>query len=92
MEDNIDKKEQTKMSVCRPSLVPSTEDDTTVTENKKPCLLCSFFKDSFDDVQEHINTVQDRENEIDFDPKEDGLDVNNSTHTRKVKIRMSFII
>ena len=73
------------MSVCRPSLVPSTEDDTTVTENKKPCLLCSFFKDSFDDVQEHINTVQDRENEIDFDPQEDGLDINNSTHTRKVK-------
>merc|ERR1712020_738475 len=68
----------------RPSLVPSTEDDTTVTENKKPCLLCSFFKDSFDDVQEHINTVQDRENEIDFDPQEDGLDINNSTHTRKV--------
>merc|ERR1711997_468315 len=24
------------------------------------------------------------ENEIDFDPNEDGLDINNSTHTRKV--------
>merc|ERR1712020_578429 len=68
----------------RPSLVPSTEDDTTVTENKRPCLLCSFFNDSFDDVQDHINTVKDRENEIDFDPKEDGLEINNSTHTRKV--------
>merc|ERR1712048_1320797 len=44
----------------------------------------SFFKDSFDDVQDHINTVKDRENEIDFDPNEDGLDINNSTHTRKV--------
>merc|ERR1711992_183421 len=68
----------------RPSLVPSSEDDTAVTETKRPCLLCSFFKDSFDDVQDHVNTVKDRENEIDFDPKEDGLDVNNSTHTRKV--------
>merc|ERR1712038_889635 len=68
----------------RPSLVPSSEDDTAVTESKRPCLLCSFFKDSFDDVQDHINTVKDRENEIDFDPNEDGLDINNSTHTRKV--------
>merc|ERR1711979_7717 len=53
-------------------------------EAKKPCFICSFFKESFDDVQDHINTVQDRENEIDFDPQEDGLDINNSTHTRKV--------
>jgi len=68
----------------RPSLVSSSEDDTDVTETKRPCLLCSFFKDSFDDVQDHINTVKDRENEIDFDPKEDGLNINNSTHTRKV--------
>merc|ERR1711992_423950 len=68
----------------RPSLVSSSEDDTTVTETKRPCLLCSFFKDSFDDVQDHINTVKDRENEIDFDPQEDGLNINNSTHTRKV--------
>merc|ERR1711879_940457 len=67
-----------------PSLVPSSEDDTAVTESKRPCLLCSFFKDSFDNVQDHINTVKDRENEIDFDPKDDGLDINNSTHTRKV--------
>jgi len=70
----------------RPSLVSSAEDDSDVTETKRPCLLCSFFKDSFDDVQDHINTVKDRENEIDFDPQEDGLDINNSTHTRKVKM------
>merc|ERR1712020_430877 len=68
----------------RPSLVSSSEDDTAVTETRRPCLLCSFFKDSFDDVQDHINTVKDRENEIDFDPEEDGLNINNSTHTRKV--------
>merc|ERR1739844_679578 len=68
----------------RPSLVPSSEEDTTEPENKKPCFICSFFKESFDDVQDHINTVKDRENEIDFDPKEDGLEINNSTHTRKV--------
>merc|ERR1712083_310637 len=68
----------------RPSLVPSSEEDTTVPENKKPCFICSFFKESFDDVQDHINTVKDRENEIDFDPNEDGLNINNSTHTRKV--------
>merc|ERR1711874_554193 len=76
----------------RPSLVSSSEDDTDVTETKRPCLLCSFFKDSFDDVQDHINTVKDHENEIDFDPKEDGLNINNSTHTRKVKIRRSFMM
>ena len=78
-----------KQFLCsRPSLVSSSEDDTAVTESKRPCLLCSFFKDSFDDVQDHINTVKDRENEIDFDPKDDGLNINNSTHTRKVKIRV----
>merc|ERR1712037_266664 len=60
----------------RPSLVSSSEDDTAVTESKRPCLLCSFFKDSFDDVQDHINTVKDRENEIDIDPKDDGLNIN----------------
>merc|ERR1712038_1596118 len=49
----------------RPSLVPSAEDDSAVPEDKKPCFICSFFKDSFDDVQDHINTVKDRENEID---------------------------
>merc|ERR1712038_68011 len=68
----------------RPSLVPSAEDESAVPEDKKPCFICSFFKDSFDDVQDHINTVKDRENEIDFDPNEDGLDINNSTHTSKV--------
>merc|ERR1712038_1271547 len=41
----------------RPSLVPSAEDDSTVPEDKKPCFICSFFKDSFDDVQDHINTT-----------------------------------
>merc|ERR1712045_850630 len=70
----------------RRPVISSTEDETDVTEteNNKPCLICSFFKDSFDHVQDHINTVRDRENEIDFDPKEDGLDINNSTHTTKV--------
>ena len=78
-------KNKQKLYLCRPSLVPSAEDDSAVPEDKKPCFICSFFKDSFDDVQDHINTVKDRENEIDFDPNDDGLDINNSTHTRKVK-------
>jgi len=67
----------------RPDL-SSSDEETDTTEGERPCFLCSFFKDSFDDVQEHINTVRDRENEIDFDPSEDGLDINNSTHTTQV--------
>merc|ERR1711913_43848 len=71
----------------RPSLVPSSEDDTAVTESKRPCLLCSFFKDSFDDVQDHINTVKDRENEIDFDPQKDAGGWHSGSHQQNCHCR-----
>jgi len=55
------------------------------TESDKKCFLCSIFKDSFDNVQDHINNVRDRENEVDLDGALDEvLDVNNSTFTTKV--------
>merc|ERR1712102_274670 len=65
-------------------VLSSTDEETDTSAEERPCFLCSFFKDSFDDVQDHIDTVRDRQNEIDFDPEEDGLDINNSTHTTKV--------
>merc|ERR1712115_215052 len=65
-------------------VLSSTDEETDTSAEERPCFLCSFFKDSFDDVQDHIDTVRDRQNEIDFDPEEDGLDINNSTHTSKV--------
>merc|ERR1711931_479400 len=67
----------------RPTL-SAPDQETDASGEDKPCFLCSFFKHSFDDVEEHLNTVRDKQNEIDFDPKEDGLDINNSTHTSKV--------
>ena len=68
----------------RSPVLSSTDEETDTSAEERPCFLCSFFKDSFDDVQDHIDTVRDRQNEIDFDPEEDGLDINNSTHTSKV--------
>merc|ERR1712227_12912 len=65
-------------------VLSSTDEETDTSAEERPCFLCSFFKDSFDDVQDHIDTVRDRQNEIDFDPEEDGLDINNSTHTTQV--------
>jgi len=64
---------------------PSSITPTNNTVPDKKCFLCSVFKDSFDNVQDHINNVRDRENEVDLDSATDeGLDVNNSTFTTKV--------
>ena len=43
-----------------------------------------MFRDSFNSFQDHIDSVKDKENEIDFDVTDDSLDVNNSTHTTQV--------
>merc|ERR1712115_375536 len=65
-------------------VLSSTDEETDTSAEERPCFVCSFFKDSFDDVQDHIDTVRDKQNEIDFDASEDGLAINNSTHTTKV--------
>ena len=55
------------------------------SEDDKPCFLCSIFEDSLKNVRNHINNVRDRENEVDISYGDDeGLDINNSTHTTKV--------
>merc|ERR1711953_1436345 len=64
------------LSSGRPVL-PSSDEDKEVTDSdtpESPCFVCSFFK----------NSVRDKQNEIDFDASEDGLAINNSTHTTKV--------
>merc|ERR1712107_341816 len=54
-------------------------------EDDKSCFLCSIFEDSLKNVRNHINNVRDRENEVDISYGDDeGLDINNSTHTTKV--------
>jgi len=73
--------------LARRPVLPSSGEDKEVTDSdtpERPCFVCSFFKNSFKDVQDHINTVRDKQNEIDFDASEDGLAINNSTHTTKV--------
>merc|ERR1712117_899937 len=62
-------------------VLSSTDEETDTSAEERPCFLCSFFKDSFDDVQDHIDTVRDRQNEIDFDPEEDGVDINKTVIT-----------
>jgi len=66
---------------------PSSIAPSNKTVSNEKCFLCSVFKDSFDNVQDHINSVRDRENEVDLDGALDDnevLDVNNSTFTTKV--------
>merc|ERR1712215_129466 len=50
----------------------------------RSCLLCDLLQDTFTDVQDHIDDVKNRENEVDFVEGEDGFDINNSTHIQKV--------
>jgi len=64
------------------SRLPQTDENS---EDDKPCFLCSIFEDSLKNVRNHINNVRDRENEVDISYGDDeGLDINNSTHTTKV--------
>jgi len=59
--------------------------ETEVVDEKRPCLLCDLLQDTFTDVQDHIDSVRDRENEIDFiEGEDDSFEINNSTHIQKV--------
>jgi len=75
-------------SILKSMLAPRTfvPTNSTATSSNEDCFLCSVFRDSFDSVQDHIDSVRDRENEVFDDSIDDdeALDVNNSTHTTKV--------
>merc|ERR1712215_485392 len=60
--------------------------DTASAEDvgNRSCLLCDLLQNTFTDVQDHIDDVKNRENEVDLVESEDGFDINNSTHTQKV--------
>merc|ERR1712072_546809 len=64
------------------------EPEGNAEADSKPCLLCDVLDDSFKSVQDHIDGVRDRENEVGLDVPdfidEDEPDVNNSTHTTQV--------
>ena len=64
------------------------EPEGNAEADSKPCLLCDVLHDSFKSVQDHIDGVRDRENEVGLDVPdfidEDEPDVNNSTHTTQV--------
>jgi len=62
---------------------PTLTETTAVDENKS-CFLCELLDETLSDVQGHIDDVRDRENEVDFIEGENGLGINNSTHTKKV--------
>merc|ERR1711936_260015 len=66
---------------ARPS---QTDLESTEGVESRPCILCDLLQDSFTDVQDHIDDVKNRENEVDFVGGEDGFDTNNSNHTQKV--------
>ena len=64
------------------------EPEGNAEADSEPCLLCDVLDDSFKSVQDHIDGVRDRENEVGLDVPdfidEDEPDVNNSTHTTQV--------
>jgi len=61
-----------------------TSSETEVVDEKQSCFLCDLLQDTITNVQGQIDNVRDRENEIDFIEGEDGFEINNSTHTKKV--------
>jgi len=67
--------------------VQEVEDEQT--ECGPLCTLLNnvFNVDNIKGIQDHVNSVRDRQNEIDGEVDTDGLDVNNSTHTVEVDIR-----
>eukprot|EP00088_Acartia_fossae_P031723 TRINITY_DN32539_c0_g1_i1.p1 TRINITY_DN32539_c0_g1~~TRINITY_DN32539_c0_g1_i1.p1 ORF type:complete len:240 (+),score=64.39 TRINITY_DN32539_c0_g1_i1:152-871(+) len=76
-------------SIIKSMLAPRTFVPTNTTapsSSNDDCFLCSIFQDSFDSVQDHIDSVRDKENEVfdDSTADDEALDVNNSTHTTKV--------
>ena len=76
------------MSYLRP-LSRSVSKTKQEEEEKDECgpmctLLLNLLQGSFNGITEHVDAARDRENEIDFDASDDGLDVNDSTHTTKV--------
>jgi len=65
-------------------------DNPTESESNNGCgLSCFLFgivESQLKSIQEQIDEVRDRQNEVDFVPgSEDDFDVNNSTYTTKVK-------
>ena len=58
--------------------------ETEVVDERQSCFLCDLLQDTITNVQGQIDNVRDRENEIDFIEGEDGFEINNSTHTKKV--------
>merc|ERR1712236_189491 len=63
-----------------------TQTDTASGESvaNRSCLLCDLLQDTFTNVQDHIDDVRNRENEVDFVEGEVGFEINNSTHTKQV--------
>jgi len=68
-------------SVFGSSPTSNTNKDETA---KRPCVLCNLFDETISDVQDHIDSVRDRENEIDLGEGDEGFNINNSTHTKTV--------
>lgn len=62
----------------------ATEAEETPQQEEEPGWISSFFQDSLAGARDHMDTVRDRENELDFDGSFDGLDINNSNHSEKV--------
>merc|ERR1711915_122046 len=72
----------------------SSEDRETTQESSEdsgsngcglPCFLFGIVESQLKSIQEQIDDVRDRQNEVDFTPgSKDDFDINNSTYTSKV--------
>ena len=78
--------------IHRGSASTDTDDTATSSEDNADCLLCSVWEESVASVEDHVAKARDRQNEVDVAETEEGLDVNNTSHTTQVTLHTLVIL
>ena len=68
------------------------DEAATSAEDNADCLLCSVWEESVASVEDHVAKARDRQNEVDVAETEEGLDVNNTSHTTQVTLHTLVIL
>ena len=78
--------------IPRASASSADDEAATSAEDSADCLLCSVWEESVASVEDHVAKARDSQNEVDIAETEEGLDVNNSTHTTQVTFHSLVIL
>ena len=78
--------------IHRASASSADDEAASSSEDNADCLLCSVWEESVASVEDHVAKARDKQNEVDIAETEEGLDVNNSTHTTQVTLHTLVIL